>query len=168
MTRSLSDFSTPSDPTSEPFDRFIPQAPRLQAISRKSPLTKESRSAAKERSLHLACRCAQAAEDARGQDTLVLDLTDVTPIVDYFVITTGTSSRQMKSLAAEVDRVLRREGSRPQGVEGEAGASWILHDFGDIVLHVFTSEARRLYDLEHLWADAPRVDWKAVNGRSPH
>ncbi|MGQ0635536.1 MAG: ribosome silencing factor [Planctomycetaceae bacterium] len=109
--------------------------------------------------------CAQAAEDVRGRDTLVLDLTDVTPIVDYFVITTGSSSRQMKSVAEEVNRVLRAHGSRPFGAQGPAaGSNWILHDFGDIVLHVFSPEARKLYDLEHLWADAPRVDWKAVNG----
>lgn len=68
----------------------------------------------------------------------------------------------MKSLAAEVDRVLREHGSRPMGVEGQTGANWILHDFGDIVLHVFSPEARKLYDLEHLWADAPHVDWQAM------
>ena len=75
----------------------------------------------------------------------------------YFVIATGTSGRQMKALAEEVDRVLREHGSRPVGVEGKADSQWILHDFGDIVLHVFTPEARKLYDLEHLWGDGKRV-----------
>jgi ribosome-associated protein len=117
---------------------------------------------ARARSLKAACLCAKAAEDNRGKETLVLDLTQVTPIVDYFVITTGTSGRQMSAVAEEVDRVMRATGSRPRGVEGEKDSSWILHDFGDIVLHVFSPEARRLYDLEHLWADAPRVDWKAA------
>lgn len=96
----------------------------------------------------------------------MLDLTEVTPIADYFVIATGTSGRQMRALAEEVDRVLREYGSRPVGVEGKDDSQWILHDFGDIVLHVFSPDARKLYDLEHLWADAPRVDWKAVNGQS--
>jgi ribosome-associated protein len=98
----------------------------------------------------------------RGRDTLVLDLTGVTPIVDYFVVTTGASGRQMRAIAEEADRVLRKLGSRPFGTEGDEGSSWILHDFGDIVLHVFSPEARKLYDLEHLWADAPQVDWKSV------
>jgi ribosome-associated protein len=122
-----------------------------------------SLSEARARSLRAACLCAKAAEDTRGKDTLVLDLTDVTPIADYFVITTGTSGRQMKAVAEEVDRVMRASGnSRPRGVEGQKDSSWILHDFGDVVLHVFNPEARKLYDLEHLWADAPRVDWKAA------
>jgi len=121
-----------------------------------------SLSEARSRSLKAACLCAKAAEDTRGKDTLVLDLTDVTPIADYFVITTGASGRQMYAVAEEVDRVMRSSGSRPRGVEGQKDSSWILHDFGDIVLHVFNPEARKLYDLEHLWADAPRVNWKAA------
>jgi ribosome-associated protein len=111
--------------------------------------------------LKLACRCAQTAEDLRGKDTIVLDLIEVTAIVDYFVITTGTSGRQMRSVADEIERTMRSSGSRPRSVEGENDANWILEDFGDIVLHVFSDEARKLYDLEHLWADAPRIDWKA-------
>ena len=97
----------------------------------------------------------------RGKDTMVLDLTEVTAIVDYFVITTGSSGRQMRSVADEIERTMRTSGSRPRSVEGQNDANWILEDFGDIVLHVFSPEARKLYDLEHLWADAPRVDWKA-------
>lgn len=92
---------------------------------------------------------------------IVLDLREVTPIVDYFVVATGTSPRQMHALAEEVSRVMKKQGSRAFGKEGEAGGTWILHDYGDIVLHVFNAESRKLYDLEHLWADAPRVDWKA-------
>lgn len=138
---------------------------RLSSIPRKSSAT-ESLTAARQQSLAQACRCARAAEDFRGKETLVLDLTGVTPIADYFVITTGTSGRQMRALAEEVDRVLREVGSRPFGIEGRDDSQWILHDFGDIVLHVFSPEARKLYDLEHLWADAPRVDWKAVVART--
>jgi ribosome-associated protein len=91
----------------------------------------------------------------------VLDLTAVTPIFDFFVLTTASSVRQMRAIADEVDRVLGSEGSRPLGREGGESATWILHDFGDIVLHVFTAEARKLYDLENLWADAVPVDWQA-------
>ena len=114
------------------------------------------------RSLKNACLIAKAADELRGKETLVLDLTDVTPIVDYFVIATGSSGRQMRAVADEVRTIMRKAGSRPNGVEGENDANWILLDFGDIVLHLFSPEARKLYDLEHLWADAPRVDWKSV------
>lgn len=124
--------------------------------------------AARERSLFQACLCAQAADGSRGQDTLVLDLTEVTPIVDFFVISTGSSSRQMRALADEVDHVLKAQGSKRLGIEGGDGGGWILHDYGDIVLHVFNQEARAHYDLEHLWADAPRVDWKTLCGQLTH
>src|SRR5258707_611099 len=105
----------------------------ITASTRKSGVSTELRA----RSLNTACLCAKAAEDLRGKETLVLDLTEVTPIVDYFVITTGASGRQMRSVAEEVDRVMRAHGSRPRGIEGHNDVSWILHDFGDIVLHVF-------------------------------
>ena len=123
-------------------------------------------SSARDRALALACQCAQIAEDFRGQETVVLDLTGITPIVDFFVITTGTSPRQMKSLAIEVSRVLKEQGERPFGTEGHDGGTWILHDYGDVVLHVFNAESRKQYDLEHLWADAPQIDWKQVCGKA--
>ena len=130
----------------------------ISAPSRKTHVPQD----VKLRSLLNACWCAKAADDLRGKETLVLDLTEVTPIVDYFVISTGSSGRQMRAVADEVRRIMRSSGSRPRSIEGENDANWILHDFGDIVLHVFSPEARKLYDLEHLWADAPRVDWKLV------
>lgn len=122
------------------------------------------RSAQQERSLQQACRCAAVADEYRCKDTLVLDLTGVTPVVDFFVIATGTSQRQMHAAADEVKRVLGAEGSRCHGLEGYENSTWILQDYGDIVLHLFTPEARQMYDLEHLWADAPRIDWRAVTG----
>ena len=107
------------------------------------------------------------ADDFRGQDTVVLDLTEVTPIFDYFVITTGTSKRQMHAIADEAGRILKADGARRRGVEGSDSQSWILQDYGDVVLHVFSAESRRNYDLEHLWADARRVDWREVLQRAP-
>jgi ribosome-associated protein len=112
-------------------------------------------------SIRQACLCARIADEYRGKETRVLDLTCVTPIFDFFVITTATSARQMRAIVDEVDRVLTSEGSRRIGTEGATTGTWILQDFGDIVLHVFTAEARKLYDLENLWADAVPVDWQA-------
>lgn len=138
----------------------------MSSIIKLNTQTGGSQSAGRERSLDQACLCAQVADDYRGQDTLVLDLTGVTPIMDYFVVSTATSSRQMRALAEEVNRVMKEHGSRHRGVEGADGRTWILQDYGDVVLHIFSPEARKLYDLEHLWADAPRVDWKAHNART--
>lgn len=101
---------------------------------------------------------AQVAVDFRGRDTIVLDMRPITPIVDFFVITTATNSRQMRAMADEVERVAKQHGLRRLGTEGGEGDSiWTLHDFGEVVLHAFSAEGRKLYDLESLWADAPRV-----------
>ena len=117
-----------------------------------------------ERGLRHACLCARVCEDYKGKNTVVLDLSPVTPIVDYFVITTGTSRRQMHAIAEETDRVLQTEGSARRGLEGYERSDWILQDYGDVVLHVMSDESRQTYDLERLWADAPRVDWRAQLG----
>jgi ribosome-associated protein len=111
-------------------------------------------------SIRQACLCARIADEYRGRDTIVLDLTGVTAIFDFFVLTTAGSPRQMRAIAEEVQRVLSAEGSQSLGTEGADSATWVLQDYGDIVLHVFTPAARSLYDLEHLWADAVQVDWQ--------
>ena len=118
-------------------------------------------------SLRRACLSARVADDYKGADTQVLDLTSVTPVVDYFVITSGTNRRQLHAIAEEVDRLMSEQGSRRIGLEGYRESSWILQDYGDIVLHAFTPEARGLYDLENLWADATQVDWQAELAASP-
>jgi ribosome-associated protein len=114
------------------------------------------------RSLEHACLSAKACDELRGKDTIVLDLTGITPLFDYFVISTGNSRRQMHAMAADVQRVLKRRGSKRLGLEGFDSSKWIVEDFGDVVVHMFTEEARGLYDLEHLWGDAPRIDWSEL------
>jgi ribosome-associated protein len=132
------------------FEGLISSQPRIEAHT-----------ARRDASIRQACLCAHIADEYRGRDVRVLDLTGVTPIFDFFVLTTATSPRQARAIAEEVDRVLSAEGSQRLSAEGSASSSWILQDFGDIVLHVFTAEARKLYDLENLWADAVPVDWQA-------
>jgi len=121
----------------------------------------EANASRRDACIRQACLCARIADEYRGKDTRVLDLTPVTPIFDFFVITTATSARQMRAISDEVDRALTADGSRRLGTEGTAAATWILQDFGDVVLHVMTAETRKLYDLENLWADAVPVDWQA-------
>ena len=114
-----------------------------------------------QRSLVNASRVANVCEDYRGRETLVLDMTQLTPLFDYFVITTGNSRRQMHAIAETADDVMEDHGTQRLAREGFDGP-WICQDYGDVVLHVFMPEARDLYDLENLWGDAPRIDWKAV------
>ncbi|MEZ5944988.1 MAG: ribosome silencing factor [Planctomycetaceae bacterium] len=105
-----------------------------------------------------ACLVAKVCADFRGQNTIVIDTTGITPLFDFFVITTGVTRRQNNAIANTSDDVMLAQGSKRLGTEGmETG--WICHDYGDVVLHVFTPESRQKYDLENLWADAPRVDW---------
>jgi ribosome-associated protein len=133
-----------------------PDEPQSAALSPAAP------SASIQQALELSCLAAKIADDYRGSDTVVLDLTGVTPMFDFFVISTGTSQRQMRSLAEEINRVLKSRGTRSNGVEGDVGSPWLLHDYGDIVVHVLSPEARQLYNLEELWADAKQVDWKPI------
>ena len=154
-----------SHKTAGPLFHTVPFFTRVTAAER-IPINERStdagRSAQVAESLRRACLSARIADDYRSKDTLVLDMTNVTPIVDYFILTTGSSRRQMHAVAEEVDRMLEaEEGSQRIGLEGYESNSWILQDYGDIVLHIFSPEARSLYELERLWADAPPVDWKA-------
>jgi ribosome-associated protein len=89
----------------------------------------------------------------------VLDLRKLTAMVDYFVIATGTSRRQIHAMADEIDRVMNEYGEQKIGIEGYRESRWVLLDYGDVVVHLFDDETRRYYDLENLWGDAPRVEW---------
>jgi ribosome-associated protein len=103
---------------------------------------------------------AQAAATKQGQDITILDVGDLISITDYFVIVSGTSERQLATIAEEVERALRPEGIKPVRREGESGARWLLLDFVDFVVHVFQGEEREFYRLENLWRDAPVVNWE--------
>ena len=87
-------------------------------------------------------------------------MTELTPVFDFFVVTTGSSRRQMHAIAEESDRVLEEMGSSRIGREGFENDAWVLEDYGNVVLHIFNPESRDIYSLETLWADAKRIDWK--------
>ena len=115
------------------------------------------------RSLALALAAARTAADNRGQEIQVLDLREVTPIFDYFVIVTGTSPRQLHAISEEIDHTLEDEmNDQRDGIEGYNDSRWILLDYGSVVIHLFDQETRRYYDLENLWAGAPLVDLTGV------
>ena len=97
--------------------------------------------------------------DAKKADNIkVLETGDVTVLADYFVICTATSTTHIKTLSDEVDKALSEQGEPAIRTEGYRGGGWVLVDFGCLVVHIFTDETRKFYNLEHLWGDAPEVD----------
>jgi len=118
---------------------------------------------------HMAVVMARTCAENRCRDVAVLDLRKLSPVTDFFVVATGTSSRQMRAAAARALAAGEALAQTPFGVEGDEAAEgaegaeasrWILIDYVDVVVHLFTDESRGFYDLELLWGDAPRVDWQ--------
>ena len=99
----------------------------------------------------------KAGQAKKGEDILVLDLRELTSFTDFFVIVTGNSSRQNAAIVESIEQDLKKQKTRPLGIEGKELAEWILMDYGDFVVHVFSRRAREYYSLEKLWGDAPRV-----------
>ncbi len=105
---------------------------------------------------------ATAAGSKKADDVVVLDVGDIIAITDVFVIVSGTNRRQVRTITEEVERqIADQAGSKPASVEGLDDASWVLLDYGDLVVHVFLDETRSYYDLDRLWADAPRLSWES-------
>jgi ribosome-associated protein len=103
---------------------------------------------------------AQAADSKLGEQTVILSVGDALGITEAFVITSGGNARQVRTIADEVELQLKEvDGRAPIRIEGLDDARWVLMDYGDFLVHVFMDEAREYYDLEHLWADAPRIAW---------
>jgi ribosome-associated protein len=113
--------------------------------------------------LHRACLAARVAADNKGRDILVLDMRSCTPLFDYFVLATGTSRRQIHTVTEEIDAAMREAGDLRLSVEGYEASSWVVQDYGDVVVHVFNPQTREYYALDDLWADAPRVDWEGYD-----
>lgn len=109
--------------------------------------------------LELACLCARVAAENKARDVVVLDMRGITPLYDYFVIATGTSRRQNRTIAEDVDAAMHQHGEQRLSVEGYEASRWIVQDYGNIIVHVLDPEARDYYALEDLWSDAVRVDW---------
>ena len=121
-------------------------------------------SAALPDSREMAIVAARAAASKQGRSVVILDVRELITITDYFVILSGSSDRQVKTLADEVVRELKARGVRPVRREGEVAARWVLLDFVDFVVHVFNQEQREFYRLENLWRDAPVVRWQDGEG----
>jgi ribosome-associated protein len=96
-----------------------------------------------------------ALDDLKGLQIVSLDVRELTDVMDYLVIASGTSNRHVKSLAGNVTDEAKNQGVRPLGVEGQNGSEWVLVDFGDVVVHVMLPATRDFYDLERLWSAPP-------------
>ena len=110
---------------------------------------------------------ARAAADKQATDTVVLEVGEVLSIVDWFVVTSASNARQVRTIAEEVEARLKAGGSPgPLRTEGLDDARWVLLDFGDVVVHVFLEETRAFYDLERLWGDVGRLAWQDEAARA--
>lgn len=101
----------------------------------------------------------RAAESKQARDIVVLDLREVSSFADYFLICNGTNTRQIQAIADEIYQEGRKQGEYPTSMEGYNHAEWVLVDYGDFLVHIFSEKARDYYDLERLWRDAKRVKW---------
>ena len=110
---------------------------------------------------------ARAASAKGGDDTVIIEVGEILAITDAFVISSGRNTRQVKTIAEEVEARLKADGGiSPLRVEGLGDSHWVLLDYGDLVVHVFLDETRAYYDLERLWSDAPRLAWEDEAARN--
>lgn len=107
--------------------------------------------------LQTALRAAEAADQKKAFDIVVLDLRGLTYFTDYFVICSCGNVTQVSAVAEEIGRSLAKEAVHPDHVEGGAEATWVLMDYGDVVVHIFEEQARLYYHLDRLWGDAPKA-----------
>ncbi len=117
-------------------------------------MTSETKNAA---SRERALECARAVLEKKAENVRILDLTRLSGFTDYFVICSGLSDRQVQAIATSVEQHLESHGAELINFEGFSDGRWVLMDFGDVVVHVFQDALRDYYDLENLWADAPRI-----------
>ena len=102
--------------------------------------------------------CLKIIQERKAIDPVLFDVREHTSITDYFIVTSGSSSRQVQTIAKHIVRRMREEGFKVYGMEGEQQGHWVLIDYNDVVIHVFYQPVREFYDLEGLWVEAPRVE----------
>lgn len=90
---------------------------------------------------------------------VALDVREISTFADYFIICTGGNSRQIQAIADEIEVQLKKFGEYPSSIEGYQNAEWVLVDYGDVVIHIFSEKAREYYDLDRLWRDGQRLSW---------
>lgn len=104
----------------------------------------------------------KALDSKKGKEIRLIRIDKITTLAEYFVICTGTSNTQINALCDAVEKELTEKGEEPLHREGYRGGTWVLLDYGCVIVHVFNDEARKFYSLEHLWADGEEVDLSAI------
>lgn len=99
----------------------------------------------------------KALDDKKAEDIKVIEIGDISVIADYFIIANGTNSSQVQALVDNVQQELSKHGYEPKRIEGVRSASWVLLDYGDVVVHIFSQEDRLFYDLERIWRDGKLI-----------
>jgi ribosome-associated protein len=113
----------------------------------------------------LAITAARAADDKKAENTIVLQVGNVLGITEYFVITSASNRRLVRTIVDAVEEQVRAEhGRSPLRSEGVGEQQWVLVDFGDVVVHVFADEVRAYYEIERLYRDVPRIEWRLPQG----
>ena len=102
--------------------------------------------------------CINASLKRKAKNLTILNVKEVSSFADYFIICSGTSDRQVQSIAASIRENLKEYGIIPLGIEGESLGKWVLMDYEDVIIHVFYKPIREFYDIERLWPDAPRME----------
>lgn len=105
------------------------------------------------------CKVAVSAlEDRKGEDIKVIDIREISPIADFFVIANGTNQNQLQAMRDACDEALYKVGLKAKQIEGNSASTWILMDYGDIIVHIFSKEDRLFYDLERIWKDGKEIN----------
>ncbi|MCI5936275.1 MAG: ribosome silencing factor [Lachnospiraceae bacterium] len=103
-----------------------------------------------------------ALADKKGENIKIIDISEVSPIADYFIIADGANQNQLQAMCDAVDEELYKAGCELKQTEGNRNSTWILMDYGDIIVHVFSKEDRLFYDLERIWKDGVEVDPETI------
>ena len=106
----------------------------------------------------MALAAVEALEEKKGENVTIIDIEKISTIADYFIIAGGANRNQIQAMTDEVEERLGRAGYEPKNIEGRRGDSWILMDYGDIVIHIFDEENRLFYDLERIWRDGDKLE----------
>ena len=105
----------------------------------------------------IACK---ALDDKKGKDIKVIDIHEISVLADYYVIASGTNQNQVQAMVDAVEEALTKEGFEPKQVEGSRNSSWILMDYGDVIVNIFNPELRERYNLENIWGDCTFIEFE--------
>lgn len=111
----------------------------------------------------LARACARLADEAKGEDIVILHVAPITTLADYFVLVSARNVRQINAMKVRIDKGVKALDAKCIGIEGTPESGWVLLDFADVIVHVFDQDTRTLYDLEMLWGDAARLEWVGLD-----